>query len=89
MAPRRGFLRNDGDRCQRPHWLSGLGANRKGQPDTHRAKGSGIEPVARDKGRDRLTAQFKVLLPIDNEGPGAALGLAGVASPAAKRRPER
>jgi len=45
--------------------------------------------VAGNKGRDRLAAQFKVLFPIDNEGPGAAPGLAGVALPAAKRRPER
>ena len=48
-----------------------------------------IKPLAGNRFGDRLTAQFKFLLPIDNEGLGAAPGLAGVASPAAKRRPER
>ena len=61
----------------------------KGSPTPIVPKGAGIEPVAGSRVGDRLTAQFKFLLPIDNEGLGAAPGLAGVASPAAKRRPER
>ena len=40
-------------------------------------------------GRDRLTAQFKFLLPLDNEDRGMTPTLVGVASSAAKRRPER
>jgi len=69
--------------------LCGLGADREGQPHPHRAKWNRIEPVTGDKGRDRLTTQFKFLLPVDNEARGTTPGLAGVTSPAAKRRPER
>ena len=69
--------------------LGGLRANREGQTHTHRAERSRIEPVAGDEDRDRLMAQFKILLAIDDEDRGAAPGLANVTSPAAKLRPDR
>jgi hypothetical protein len=86
------FCPNEPSPCRQMTWASGLAAlapTAKRQSHTHRAEPPGIETVAGDKGRDRLMAQFKLLLPIDNEGPGVAPGLASVTSQVAKRRPER
>ena len=47
--------------------LGGLGADRERQPDAHRAERSGVEPVAGDKGRDRLAAVIEDLLPVGRE----------------------
>jgi len=39
--------------------LGDLGADSKGQPDPHRAEGSGIQPMVGDKGRDRLATEIE------------------------------
>jgi hypothetical protein len=48
--------------------LAALAPTTNGKPTPIVPKGPGIEPVAGDKGRDRLAAEIEDLLPVDREG---------------------
>src|SRR6516162_5988060 len=64
VLPERAVAVQANDLCR---GLGGLGADCERQPYPHRAKGSGIEPVPGDKGRDRLAAEIQDLLPVDRQ----------------------